>query len=162
MSSYLPLIFVSYLTVISYLRQVKGRKNLFCYLCLLICECWWMRKSWFECCLGRKVSLIMIVGLYSLFTALRIYDFHISTIIYNRYSSLGWFIWTQHNDQLPVGLLAQLVERRYRRGHVFTIPHVPEFFSGLISTTSWIVFIAARISYIRFFTGVHIIWFSYI
>ena len=28
------------------------------------------------------------------------------------YSSLGWFIWTQHNVQLPVGLLAQLVERR--------------------------------------------------
>ena len=27
------------------------------------------------------------------------------------YSSLGWFIWTQHNVQLPVGLLAQLVER---------------------------------------------------
>ena len=64
-SSYLPLIFVSYLTVISYLRQVKGRKNLFCYLYILICECWWMRKSWFECCLGRKVSLMMIVGLYS-------------------------------------------------------------------------------------------------
>ena len=27
------------------------------------------------------------------------------------YSSLGWFIWIQYNDQLPVGLLAQLVER---------------------------------------------------
>ena len=31
--------------------------------------------------------------------------------IHNHYSSLGWFIWTQHNDQLPVGLLALLVER---------------------------------------------------
>ena len=31
----------------------------------------------------------------------------------------------------------------------------PEFFSGLISTTSSVVFIAARISYIRFFTAVH-------
>ena len=31
--------------------------------------------------------------------------------IYNHYSSLGWFIWLQHNDQLPVGLLAQLLER---------------------------------------------------
>ena len=30
--------------------------------------------------------------------------------IHNHYSSLGWFIWTQHNDQLPVGLLAQLVD----------------------------------------------------
>ena len=24
---------------------------------------------------------------------------------------IKWFIWTQHNDQFPVGLLAQLVER---------------------------------------------------
>ena len=35
------------------------------------------------------------------------------------------------------------------------IPYGPEFFSGLISTTSPEVFIAARISYIRFFTAVH-------
>ena len=27
------------------------------------------------------------------------------------YSSLYGFIWNQHRDQLPVGLLAQLVER---------------------------------------------------
>ena len=31
--------------------------------------------------------------------------------IYNHHSLLGWFIWTQHIDKLPVGLLAQLVER---------------------------------------------------
>ena len=31
--------------------------------------------------------------------------------IENHYSSLGWFIWTQHILQLPVGLLAQLVQR---------------------------------------------------
>ena len=36
------------------------------------------------------------------------------------------------------------------------IPYRPEFFSDLISTTSSVVFIAARISYIRFFTAVHI------
>ena len=36
-----------------------------------------------------------------------IYDFHIFTVIY---SPLWGFIWNQHNDQLPVGLLAQLVE----------------------------------------------------
>ena len=39
---------------------------------------------------------------------------------------------------------------------VVEIPFGPEFFSGLISTTSSVVFIAARISYIRFFTAVHI------
>ena len=37
------------------------------------------------------------------------------------------------------------------------IPYGPEFFfSGLISTTSSVVFMAARISYILFFTAVHI------
>ena len=37
------------------------------------------------------------------------------------------------------------------------IPYGPEFFPGLISIiTSSVVFIAARISYIRFFTAVHI------
>ena len=36
------------------------------------------------------------------------------------------------------------------------ISYGPEFFSGLISTTSSVVFLAARISYIRFFSAVHI------
>ena len=36
------------------------------------------------------------------------YDFHIFT---DSYSSLHRFIWNQQNDQLPVGLLAQLVEQ---------------------------------------------------
>ena len=46
---------------------------------------------------------------------------------------------------------------RYRSGHGFKIrTGLIFFFSGLISTTSSIVFIAARIFYIRFFTAVHI------
>ena len=40
-------------------------------------------------------------------SAVLIYDFHIFTVIY---SSLQGIFWNQHNDQLPVGLLAQLVE----------------------------------------------------
>ena len=36
------------------------------------------------------------------------------------------------------------------------ISYGPEFFSGLISSTSSVVFFAARISYIRFFSAVHI------
>ena len=44
--------------------------------------------------------------LFSLST-IHIYNFHIFTVIY---SSFYRFIWNQHNDQLPVGLLAQLVE----------------------------------------------------
>ena len=75
--------------------------------------------------------------------------------IHNRYSSLGWFIWTQLNDQLPVGLLAQLVKRCTGIAEIgVQIPYGPEFFSGSISTTSSVVFLAARVSYIRFFTVV--------
>ena len=41
-------------------------------------------------------------------SAVQIYDFHIFLAVY---SSLLWFIWNRHNNQLPVGFLAQLVER---------------------------------------------------
>ena len=40
-------------------------------------------------------------------SAVQIYDFQIVTVVY---SPLPGFILNQHNDQLPVGLLAQLVE----------------------------------------------------
>ena len=42
------------------------------------------------------------------FSTAHIYDFHLFIVMY---SSLHGFIWNQHNDQLPVGSLAQLVER---------------------------------------------------
>ena len=38
---------------------------------------------------------------------MQIYEFYISKIITHHL----WFIWNQHIDQVPVGLLAQLVER---------------------------------------------------
>ena len=37
-------------------------------------------------------------------SAVHIYDFHIFTVIY---SSLQGIFWNQHNEQLPVGLVAQ-------------------------------------------------------
>ena len=40
--------------------------------------------------------------------------------------------------------------------HLAEIPYGPEVCSGPISTTSSIVFLAARISHIRFFTAVQI------
>ena len=43
----------------------------------------------------------------NIWTAVQIYDFHIFTAIY---SPLHGFIWNQHSDQFPVGLLAQLLE----------------------------------------------------
>ena len=64
-----------------------------------------------------------------------------------------------HLDGLfRVGLLAQLVERCIGIAEVVGLNTVraKKFFSGLISITSSVVFIAARISYIRFFTAVQI------
>ena len=55
------------------------------------------------------------------------------------------FIWIQHKDQLPVGLLTQLVER-WTSITEFKSRTRLNFFSGLISTTSSVVFIAARIA----------------
>ena len=48
----------------------------------------------------------MMIKFMSL-TAVQIYDFHIFTTLY---SPLPGFFRNQHSDQLPVGLLAQLVE----------------------------------------------------
>ena len=60
-----------------------------------------------------------------------IYDFHISTVIY---SPLLRFIWNQHNDQLPVGLLAQLVEHCTGTAEVMgSNPIHPEFFQASFS-----------------------------
>ena len=55
--------------------------------------------------------------------------------VYNHHSLLRRFVWIQHNDQLLVDLL---VERcaGITRGY--------EYFSGLIPTTSSVVFITAR------------------
>ena len=76
-----------------------------------------------------------------LFQLFHIYDFHISTIIIRHLDgSFGSNIMTS----------SQVSQRSWVQ-----IPYGPDFFSGLISTTSSVVFIAARISYIRFFTAMH-------
>ena len=74
------------------------------------------------------------------------YDFHIFTVIY---SPLHRFIWYQHHAQLPVALLAQLVERCTGVAEVMVqIQYRPKFFSGLIFTTAQVVFITAKIAFI--------------
>ena len=47
--------------------------------------------------------IFTVINLYEV----TLYDFYIFTVIY---LSLHGFIWNQHKEQLPVGLLAQLVE----------------------------------------------------
>ena len=58
--------------------------------------------------LERKIASGQNEDRKSLSPAVHIYDFHIFTFIY---SSLHGFITNQHNNQLPVGFLAQLAER---------------------------------------------------
>ena len=73
--------------------------------------------------------------------AVHTFDFHIFTVIY---SSLHRFIWDQHSDQLPIGLIAQLV-----MGLWVQIPYRADFFfSGLIFTTAQVVFITVKIAFI--------------
>ena len=75
------------------------------------------------------------------------YDFNIFTFVY---SPLHGFIWYQHNDQLPVGLLAQLVERCTDIAEVMDSNSVQVwiFLLGLILTTAQVVFITAKITFI--------------
>ena len=61
---------------------------------------------------GKRVRFLLLLKYCSSFiftslSAVQIHDFHIFTTVY---SPLHGFIWNQHSDQLPVGLLAQLVE----------------------------------------------------
>ena len=80
------------------------------------------------------------------FTAVHIYDFHISTVIIHHLDGLfGPNLMT--SSWLVSSLGGAL--HRYRRGHGFKSRTGLNFFSGLISTTSSVVFMAARISYIH-------------
>ena len=50
---------------------------------------------------------VKITFIFNSYPAVHMYDFHIFTVIY---SSLHVCIMNPHNDKLPVGLLAQLLE----------------------------------------------------
>ena len=94
----------------------------------------------------KDMNMKVIFAVMNTLTAVQIYDFHIFITVY---SPLHGFIWNQHIDQLPVGLLAQLVERCtvLQRSWV-QILYRPAFFSGLLFTTIWVVFITAKVAFI--------------
>ena len=101
------------------------------------------------------------VTLFTSLSAVQIYDFHIFLAVY---LSLHGFIWNQHNDQLPIGLLAHLVERCTGIAEVMGSNSVQAwmFFSGLVFTTAQVVCITARITFIHVFICSSNIWLSYI
>ena len=77
--------------------------------------------EWINKCKEDPHSLHLFIH-----SAVQIYEFHIFTI---SSSSFPGILRTQFNDQLPVGLLAQLVraQHRYRRGQGSS-PGKPDFF----------------------------------
>ena len=115
-------------------------------------------KAWMKVILA-VMSTTWAVHSTSLSTV-QIYGFYIFLAIY---SSLHGFIWNQLNDQLPVGLLAQLVEPCTGIAEVMgSNPVQAWIFSGLIFTTAQVVHITARITFIHVFIRSSNIWLSYI
>ena len=89
----------------------------------------------------KDVNMEVIFAVMNTLTAVQIYDFHIFITIY---SPLHGFIWNQHIDQLPVGLLAQLVE------HCTGIAEV----MGSNPVQAWIFFFFRR-SFHYYLSSVH-------
>ena len=94
----------------------------------------------------KDMNTKSIFAVMNTLTAVQIYDFHIFITVY---SPLHGFIWNQHIDQLPVGLLAQLVEHCTGIAEVMgSNPVQAWIFSGLLFTTIWVVFITAKVAFI--------------
>ena len=84
---------------------------------------------------------VKITSIFTSLSAVQIYDIYIFTVVY---SPLHGFIWNQHNDQLPVGLLAQLVEHCPGIAGVTSSNPLQ---ACIIFTTAQVVFIAAKIAF---------------
>ena len=91
----------------------------------------------------KDMNMKAIFAVMNTLTAVQIYDFHIFITVY---SPLHGFIWNQHIDQLPVGLLAQLVE--HCTGIAEVMGSNPEKNSGHLFTTIWVVFITVKVAFI--------------
>ena len=130
------------------------------YMCTAVKKCSWQstapvsQRSWVQIpyrpefnlqVLFQVVFIAARISYILFFTAVHIYDFHISTIIIHHLDGLfGPNIMT--SPQLACSLVGRVLHQ-YCRGHGFK-SHMGQnfFFSGLISTTSSVVFIAAKYS----------------
>ena len=103
----------------------------------------------------KKISTIHFSSVS--LSAVHIRDFHIFQLFIHH---LTGFIWNQHKDQLPVGMLAQSLGRalhRYRRGHGSKSRTSRQYFSGPVFTAAQVVFITAKVAFIfTFLSAVHI------
>ena len=76
--------------------------------------------------------------IFTSLSAVHIYDFHIVTVIY---SSHHGFVWNQHNDQLPIGMLNQNKKKKHLKSvtSVITGNH-PSLPSELKRGIMWTLF----------------------
>ena len=126
---------------------------------------WRNAQNLFPNLITSVFSELHMTAQFMMFTSKRFYDQITYTcermniwISYIWYSYIHSFFFTFHgfiktrpNDQLPDGLLAQLVRalHRYRRGHRVRIPPVQAwFFSGFLFTTAKVVSITAMIFFL--------------
>ena len=133
------------------------------HLCAVIAISRTLLKEWFplkkrDNC-PKQVVFISATIAYIFFssTAIHIYDFHMFTVIY---SPPCGFIWTKHNNQLPVGLLAQFVERC--TGHGFKSRTGLNLFRSYFHNYLISVYNCEDRFLIRFFNCSSRIWFSHI
>ena len=103
-----------------------------------------VRNSWTY----TKTTISLIGSLY--FTECTNIEVYLREANHDEYLPLQGFIWNQHNDQLPVGLLAQLFERCTSIAEIMGSNPVQAwiFFSGLIFITAQVVFITAQVVFI--------------
>ena len=103
-----------------------------------------VRNSWTY----TKTPISLIGSLY--FTECTDIEVYLREANHDEYLPLQGFIWNQHNDQLPVGLLAQLFERCTSIAEIMGSNPVQAwiFFSGLIFITAQVVFITAQVVFI--------------
>ena len=122
------------------------------HLCVVIAISRTLLKEWFplkkrDNCPKQLVFITATIA-YIFFssTAVHIYDFHMFTVIY---SPPCGFIWTKHNNQLPVGLLAQFLERCTgiaEPGHGFKSRTGLNLLRSYFHNYLLLVFITARIA----------------
>ena len=96
------------------LPQIKAYENFKLITIFLIIRSWVQipyKPEFLPGLLFTTASVVFITAkiafIFTSLSTVQIYDFHIFTDVY---SLLHGFIWNKHSDQLPVGLLAQLVE----------------------------------------------------